>query len=169
MIERGMATDVTMASMGIENLNTIFAGASQRGNFSKSLTKGLMDIAAAGQPLEQAAKWLGEVVGILTDPKANWSEVRKAFEGMGKMGEETWKKLAGRGINSIAKLQSAIRTGLRFTQAHGPRKLTLIHFSYIHLFQRVRTIGLNQIRGSGSQSKKHTQSKICSVHCLIDN
>ena len=109
---RGMATDVTMASMGIENLNTIFAGASQRGNFSKSLTKGLMDIAAAGQPLEQAAKWLGEVVGILTDPKANWSEVRKAFEGMGKMGEETWKKLAGRGINSIAKLQSAIRTGL---------------------------------------------------------
>jgi hypothetical protein len=63
---RGMATDVTMAALGIENMNTMFAGASQRGTFSKNLSKGLLDIASAGQPLEAAAKWVGEIVGLLT-------------------------------------------------------------------------------------------------------
>jgi len=109
---RGMATDVTMAAMGIENLNTIFAGASQRGTFNKGLTKGLMDIAAAGQPLEAAAKWLGEVVGLLTDPKVNMGEIRKSFEGMGELGKKTWETLRKRGINSVEKVKNAIRTGL---------------------------------------------------------
>ena len=109
---RGMARDVTMASMGIENLNTIFAGASQRGTFNKQLTKGLLDIAAAGQPLEEASKWLGEIVGLLTDPDVNTAEIAKAFKSMGHLGEETWKKLSKRGLTSAKDVRAAIRSGL---------------------------------------------------------
>ena len=109
---RGMATDVTMAALGIENMNTIFAGASQRGTFSKQLTKGLLDIASAGQPLESAAKWIGEIVGILTDPDVNLSDISKSFKGLGKIGKDTYTEMRKRGIKSVEQVKNAIRTGL---------------------------------------------------------
>lgn len=109
---RGLSTDVVMAAMGIENLNTMFAGASQRGTFSKSLSKGLLDIASAGQPLEAAAKWVGEIVGLLTDPDIKPGELRDAFKGLGAIGERTWKMLTKRGITSVQEIQAAIRSGL---------------------------------------------------------
>ena len=110
---RGLATDVHLAALGIENINAIYAGASQRGTFSKSLTKGLMDIASAGQPLEQAAKWVGEVVGLLTDPNLKGpGQIGKAFKSMGELGKETWKKLQKEGIYSVEQVRAAIRSGL---------------------------------------------------------
>jgi hypothetical protein len=109
---RGMATDVTMAALGIENMNTMFAGASQRGTFSKNLSKGLLDIASAGQPLEAAAKWVGEIVGLLTDPDIKPQELEKAFKSLGAIGERTWKKLAKEGKTSVKDVRAAIRSGL---------------------------------------------------------
>lgn len=108
---RGMARDASMNAMGIENLNAIFAGASQRGTFNRGLAKGLLDIGSAGQPLEQAAKWIGEIVGLLTDPKVQWHELESAFKSLGPMGERTMKKLRKQGVDTVAELQASIRSG----------------------------------------------------------
>ena len=108
---RGMARDASMNAMGIENLNAIFAGASQRGTFNRGLAKGLLDIGSAGQPLEQAAKWIGEIVGLLTDPKVQWHELEAAFKSLGPMGERAMKKLRKQGVDTVDELQASIRSG----------------------------------------------------------
>ena len=58
MVMRSLQTDTQLASLGIETLNKAFGAVSKSGTVSfnaqsKSLLKGLMDFAAAGQPLEQ--------------------------------------------------------------------------------------------------------------------
>ena len=108
---RGMARDASMNAMGIENLNAIFAGSMQRGTFNRSLAKGLLDIGSAGQPLQEAAKWIGEIVGMLTDPEIQWHELETAFKNLGPVGERAMKKLRKEGVDTVSELNAAIRSG----------------------------------------------------------
>ena len=108
---RGMATDIQLATLGVENLNTIFAGASQRGTYSQGLAKGLLDVAHAGKAGEEASKWIGEVVGMLTDPDVNWNEIEKAFKGMGKQGETMLEGIRKGGVETVEEMKKAIKSG----------------------------------------------------------
>lgn len=110
-VMRSLTRDTDLASAGVENLNAAFAAVSQRSTFtegSRTLLKGLMDFASAGQPLEQGVKAAGELIGILQDPSANFSEIKTAAEALGPAMKEAMKKA---GIDTAEELKAAISSG----------------------------------------------------------
>jgi len=116
MIMRSLQTDTTLASLGIENLNKAFGAVSKSGTVSfnaqsKSLLKGLMNFAAAGQPLEQGVEKAGELIAVLQDTKKSYSEVKTAAKALGPAMVEAMKKADKAGINSKAKFISALNSG----------------------------------------------------------
>lgn len=116
MIMRSLQTDTTLASLGIENLNKAFGAVSKSGTVSfnaqsKSLLKGLMDFASAGQPLEQGVEKAGELVAVLQDTKKSYAEVKTAAKALGPAMVEAMKKADKAGINSKAKFIKALNSG----------------------------------------------------------
>ena len=116
MIMRSLQTDTTLASLGIENLNKAFGAVSKSGTVSfnaqsKSLLKGLMDFASAGQPLEQGVEKAGELVAVLQDTKKSYAEVKTAAQALGPAMVEAMKKADKAGINSKAKFIKALNSG----------------------------------------------------------
>lgn len=116
MVMRSLQTDTTLASLGIENLNKAFGAVSKSGTVSfnaqsKSLLKGLMNFAAAGQPLEQGVEKAGELIATLQDTKKSYSEVKTAAKALGPAMVEAMKKADKAGINSKAKFIAALNSG----------------------------------------------------------
>ncbi len=116
MVMRSLQTDTQLASLGIETLNKAFGAVSKSGTVSfnaqsKSLLKGLMDFAAAGQPLEQGVEKAGELIAVLQDTKKSYAEVKTAAKALGPAMTEAIKKADKAGINTKAKFISALNSG----------------------------------------------------------
>ena len=116
MIMRSLQTDTQLASLGIENLNKAFGAVSKSGTVSfnaqsKSLLKGLLDFASAGQPLEQGVEKAGELIAVLQDTKKSYGEVKTAAKALGPAMTEAIKKADKAGINTKAKFISALNSG----------------------------------------------------------
>jgi hypothetical protein len=114
VVMRGLESDASLAAVGVENLNAAYASVSKRSTFtrgSQTMLKGLMDFASAGQPLEQGVKAAGELIGILQDPKASFSEISKAAEALGPSMKKAMEEAKKQGINTADALKKAINDG----------------------------------------------------------
>ena len=113
-VMRTLHSDVELATVGVENLNTAYATVSKTGTFtarSQVILKGLMDFASAGQPIEEGVKKAGELIALLQNSKKSFSESKKAAEGMFGSGDEM--KAAFKKLNITTKkgLEEAILSG----------------------------------------------------------
>lgn len=114
VVMRGLETDSRMATVGVENLNAAYAAVSKRSTFnrgSQALLRGLMDFASAGQPLDQGVKAAGELIGVLQDPKASFSEISKAAEALGPSMKKAMEEAKKSGIDTAEELKKAINDG----------------------------------------------------------
>lgn len=111
---RALETDSYLATAGVKNLNTVFATVSKTGTFtasSQNLLKGLMDFAAAGQPLEEGVKKAGDLIAILQDSKKSFSEAKVAAEGLFPDKAKMQAALKELKISTKKGLQEAINSG----------------------------------------------------------
>ena len=114
VVMRGLENDTRLAVVGVENLNAAYAAVSKRSTFnrgSQSLLRGLMDFASAGQPLDQGVKAAGELIGVLQDPKASFSEISKAAEALGPSMKKAMEQAKKEGIDTAEELRKAINDG----------------------------------------------------------
>lgn len=114
IVMRGLERDSRLAAVGVENLQAAYAAVSQRSTFtqgSRGLLRGLMDFASAGQPIEDGVKAAGELIGVLQDPKANFSEVTKAAEALGPSMKKALEEAKKQGIDTADELKKAIMDG----------------------------------------------------------
>ena len=114
VVMRGLESDASLAAVGVENLNAAYASVSKRSTFtrgSQTMLKGLMDFASAGQPLDQGVKAAGELIGVLQDPKASFSEISKAAEALGPSMKKAMEEAKKQGIDTAEELKKAINDG----------------------------------------------------------
>lgn len=114
VLMRGLTMDSQMAFIGVENLNKAFAAVSKTSTFtasSQGLLKGLMDFAAAGQPIEQGVEKAGELVAVLQNTKASWAEIKKSAEASSPAMKKALEEAEKSGIKTRESLIDAIKSG----------------------------------------------------------
>ena len=114
VLMRGLSMDAEMAFIGVENLNKAFAAVSKTSTFtasSQGLLKGLMDFAAAGQPIEQGVEKAGELVAVLQNTKASWAEIKKSAEASSPAMKKALEEAEKSGIKTRESLIDAIKSG----------------------------------------------------------
>ena len=115
MLMRGLQMDTQLAGVGVEGLNKAFAEiAKGKGGYtpqSKTLLKGLMDFAAAGQPLEEGIQKAAKLVATLQDQKKGFGDITAAAKELGPAMEEALKQAAKEGINTREKFIEAMNSG----------------------------------------------------------
>lgn len=145
VVMRGLENDSVLASVGVENLNAAFQAVSKRSTFnrgSQNLLRGLMDFASAGQPLDQGAKAAGELIGVLQDPKASFSEVTKAAESLGPSMKKALEEAKKQGIDTADELKKAILDGSLATMGGVEGQFGAVNSTIVGVFKQ----GLNSIR-----------------------
>jgi len=145
VVMRGLETDTRFASVGVENLNAAYAAVSQRSTFtagSQGLLSGLMDFASAGQPLEQGVKAAGQLIGILQDPKASFSEITKSAEALGPAMQKAMKEAEKQGINTATELKKAINDGTLVSMGGVEGQFDAVNGTLVSIMKG----GFNQIR-----------------------
>jgi hypothetical protein len=115
MMMRGLQMDTQLAGVGVEALNKAFAeiakGQAGYTSQSKTLLKGLMDFAAAGQPLEEGVQKAAQLVAVLQDSKKGFGAIQEAAKALGPAMEEAMKKAAKQGIDTREELMAALTSG----------------------------------------------------------
>jgi hypothetical protein len=114
VLMRGLSMDAEMAFIGVENLNKAFAAVSKTSTFtsgSQSLLKGLMDFAAAGQPIEQGVEKVGELVAVLQDTKSTFAQIKKSAEASSPAMKKALEEAEKSGIKTKKAFIDAINSG----------------------------------------------------------
>ena len=114
VVMRGLSMDSEMAFIGVENLNKAFAAISKTSTFttgSQNLLRGLMDFAAAGQPIEQGVEKAGELVAVLQETKSSWAEIKKSAEASSPAMKKALEEAEKNGIKTREALIGAIQDG----------------------------------------------------------
>lgn len=114
VLMRGLTMDSQMAFIGVENLNKAFAAVSKTSTWnsgSQSLLRGLMDFAAAGQPIEQGVEKAGELIAALQETKTSWSEIKRAAEASSPAMKKALEEAEKQGINSRDAFIKALNSG----------------------------------------------------------
>lgn len=110
-VMRGLQKDSTLATLGVQNLNAAFGAVSQRSTFteeSRQLLRSLMDFGAAGRSLEEGAKAVGDLIGLLQDPDASFDEIKASAEALGPTMKKALKEA---GIETAGELKKAALSG----------------------------------------------------------
>lgn len=110
-VMRGLQKDSTLATLGVQNLNAAFGAVSQRSTFteeSRLLLRSLMDFGSAGRSLEEGAKAVGDLIGLLQDPDASFDEIKASAEALGPTMKKALKEA---GIESASELKKAALSG----------------------------------------------------------
>ena len=113
-VMRTLHSDTELATVGIENLNKAYATVSKSSTFtaqSQVLLKGLMDFAAAGQPIEEGITKASELIALLQDSKKSFSEAKASAQQLFPDKKALDKAMKDLKITTKKGLEKAITTG----------------------------------------------------------
>lgn len=113
-VMRGLHTDSSLASVGVENLNKAFGTISKNSTFtgrSQVLLKSLMDFASAGQPIEEGIQKAADLIAMLQDSKKSFAEAKTSAQQLFPNQQAMDKALKDLKITTKKGLEKALTSG----------------------------------------------------------